>query len=65
MQQGSRIKPVVARAEGWFAVFGRIGVMPGEADMGKQSSDRKEAQVRYVNPNQVLICDSNALHYLL
>ncbi|CTT80293.1 Uncharacterised protein [Escherichia coli] len=39
--------------------------MPGEADMGKQSSDRKEAQVRYVNPNQVLICDSNALHYLL
>lgn len=23
MQQGSRIKPVVARAEGWFAVFGR------------------------------------------
>lgn len=29
MQQGSRIKPVVARAEGWFAVFGRNGVMPG------------------------------------
>lgn len=23
MPQGSRIKPVVARAEGWFAVFGR------------------------------------------
>lgn len=39
--------------------------MPGEADMGKQSSDRKEVQVRYVNPNQVWICDSNALHYLL
>ena len=30
MQQGSRIKPVMARAEGWFAVFGRIGVIPSQ-----------------------------------
>lgn len=33
MQQGSRIKPVVARAEGWFAVFGRNGVMLGQTAM--------------------------------
>lgn len=65
MPQVSRLKPVMVRVESLFTVFGRIGVMPGEADMGKQSSDRKEVQVRYVNPNQVLICDSNALHYLL
>nr|QIC01045.1 Hypothetical protein pB9_00120 [Escherichia coli O25b:H4-ST131]QIC02136.1 Hypothetical protein pU1_00150 [Escherichia coli O25b:H4-ST131]QIC02779.1 Hypothetical protein p425_00131 [Escherichia coli O25b:H4-ST131]UVN19271.1 hypothetical protein [Escherichia coli]BBI76620.1 hypothetical protein [Escherichia coli O25b:H4-ST131] len=37
MQQGSRIKPVVARAEGWFAVFGRIGVMPGTGRYGEKS----------------------------
>ncbi|OSK87847.1 hypothetical protein ECYG_04435 [Escherichia coli B367] len=40
MQQGSRLKPVVARAEGWFAVFGRIGVMPGQAETEKKSCRR-------------------------
>nr|QRG44631.1 hypothetical protein [Escherichia coli] len=40
MQQGSRLKPVMVRAEGWFTVFGRIGVMPGQAETEKKSCRR-------------------------
>nr|AIF77673.1 hypothetical protein [Escherichia coli] len=40
MQQGSRLKPAMARAESWFAVFGRIGVMPGQAETEKKSCRR-------------------------
>ncbi len=42
MQQGSSIKPVVARAEGWFAVFGRIGVMPGMYGGGAAEDETQE-----------------------
>ena len=35
MQQGSRLKPAMARAESWFAVFGRNGVMPGQPRSGQ------------------------------
>ena len=57
MQQGSRIKPVVARAEGWFAVFGRNGVMPGVPEVkfmgvltvyvleGKREYKKKEKKI--------------------
>nr|QID22271.1 hypothetical protein [Escherichia coli] len=41
MQQGSRIKPVVARAEGWFAVFGSIGVMPGQTGSNQRGGSRE------------------------
>lgn len=30
MPLGSRLKPVMVRAEGWFTVFGRIGVIPSQ-----------------------------------
>lgn len=39
MQQGSSIKPVVARAEGWFAVF---GVMPGMYGGGAAEDETQE-----------------------
>nr|AIF77348.1 hypothetical protein [Escherichia coli]ATB52513.1 hypothetical protein [Escherichia coli]AVR60770.1 hypothetical protein [Escherichia coli]AWF76050.1 hypothetical protein [Escherichia coli]QBC88956.1 hypothetical protein [Escherichia coli] len=40
MPQGSCFKPVMVRAEDWFAVFGRIGVMPGQAETEKKSCRR-------------------------
>ncbi|HBE4204143.1 TPA: hypothetical protein KL738_004594 [Escherichia coli] len=49
MQQGSRIKPVVARAEGWFAVFGRIGVMPGLAGSNHKGNGAEKETMLYVN----------------
>ncbi|QAZ74992.1 hypothetical protein FORC82_p471 (plasmid) [Escherichia coli] len=37
MPLGSRLKPVMVRAEGWFTVF---GVMPGQAETEKKSCRR-------------------------
>lgn len=55
MQQGSRIKPVVARAEGWFAVFGRNGVMPGVPEvkfMGVLSVYVQEGEREYIKKKE-------------
>ncbi|CDL29761.1 hypothetical protein [Escherichia coli ISC7] len=46
MPLGSRLKPVMVRAEGWFTVFGRIGVMPGQAETEKNPADALKRQLK-------------------
>ncbi|BDO52584.1 hypothetical protein TUM1881_51580 (plasmid) [Escherichia coli] len=53
MQQGSRIKPVVARADGWFAVFGRNGVMPGQTGVNQKGNRAEKEKMRYANSDLV------------
>lgn len=62
MQQGSRIKPVVARAEGWFAVFGINGVMPGQTGSDQKEKEQGRRRMRYVNSDLVHPCNPASFH---
>jgi len=52
----------MARAESWFAVFGRIGVMPGQTGSNQKGEGAEKERKRYVNSDLVHPCNPVCFH---